>query len=137
MARRDNEAAARALVEAMVVGDDAHVAKKHGIALRTLQNYRTMLSKDPELARLFQKRSREALNATWVKELDDTLKATLTALRTHIDGLYDITPESVEAIVKAFKAASEVAIAREVLGLADHQQDAGPATPSPQDAGGA
>lgn len=122
MARRDNTVAARALVEAMLVKDDKKVAARHGITARTLTNWRAALAKDDELSAIFQDRLRDALNSSWVAELDTTLSSTLRSLRTHVEGLYEMTPESVEAISTAFEAVSEIAIAREVLGLADTSQ---------------
>ena len=125
--KRDNARAARALVDAALQGD-AQACQTHGIALRTLQNYRKLLNTDEELARFYAELSRTVTTQNWANELNLTLT---TAIRKQGDLIRDLTTSSadnISAVTGAIKALSEIAITRDVLG-AGEVDDAGDGQP--------
>ena len=131
--KRDNERAARLLVEAALHGD-VKVSEQAGITRQTIHNYRKALSEDADLLRLFIQYSNELLTRTWADELESALTLTITTLVQHISGLESFTPESIKAITEALKALSEIAMTREVLNAGQSEQNqtitsSGPADP--------
>ena len=120
MAKRDNQAAARALADWAREGfREAHVQKitaTHKVAARTLWNWKKALDTDPELAGLFRDRLNDALNKDWATHLDEALTELVQRIRT----LASDDEATLNAVVDAFRALSEVHITREVLrGAAD------------------
>lgn len=112
--KRDNERAARLLIEAMLHGD-VTAAEQAGVSRQTIYRYRKALLEDPELLQLFTEHSRELLKRNWADALDSALEQTITQLSLHIAGLPMGSPASVEVLTEAFRALSETAITREVL----------------------
>lgn len=84
--KRDNELAAKALVNA-VLQDDAKACKKHNIARRTLQNYRKALIDDAELSRVFTSHLNEATRRAWGDELAATMTDMLVSIKATIASL--------------------------------------------------
>ena len=121
--KRDNAKAARALVDAALRGD-AQACASHGIALRTLQNYRKLLDTDDELARFYAELSRTVTTQNWANELNVTLTTAIRKQGDLIRGITTSSADNISAVTGAIKALSEIAITRDVLG-AGEVSDAG------------
>lgn len=121
--KRDNAKAARALVDAALRGD-AQACASHGIALRTLQNYRKLLETDDELARFYAELSRTVTTQNWANELNVTLTTAIRKQGDLIRGITTSSADNISAVTGAIKALSEIAITRDVLG-AGEVSDAG------------
>ncbi|WP_295821719.1 hypothetical protein [uncultured Deinococcus sp.] len=121
--KRDNAKAARALVDAALLGD-AQACASHGIALRTLQNYRKLLETDDELARFYAELSRTVTTQNWANELNVTLTTAIRKQGDLIRGITTSSADNISAVTGAIKALSEIAITRDVLG-AGEVSDAG------------
>lgn len=125
----------QALVEAAMIGDRA-AATKYGVSLRTLQRYRQALQSDPSFGALFERTANTLLTRPWADDLNDALKRTVAKMLELVEK-QPALPESLEAVVKAFAAMSELELAREVLGASNRQPDAAapeagrPAPPAP------
>ena len=126
--KRDNEHAARLLIEAVMHGD-VKVCESAGVTRQTIHNYRKALSEDAELLQLFTEYSKELLTRTWADELESALTVTITKLTEHITMLELPTPESIKAITEALKSLAEIAITREVLRAGEPEQNKTPAAP--------
>jgi hypothetical protein len=113
--KRDNAKAARALVDAALLGD-ATACAQHEITLRTLQRYRAALEDDEELSRLYAELSRAVTSQHWATELNITLTTSVRKLGTLVRNLDTPSAESISAVTGAIKVMSEIAITREVLG---------------------
>ncbi|MBZ9752739.1 hypothetical protein K7W42_18005 [Deinococcus sp. HMF7604] len=113
--KRDNAKAARALVDAALRGD-AQACEHHGIAIRTLQNYRKLLETDDELARFYAELSRTVTTQNWANELNLTLTVAIRKQGEMIRGIEGGNAETISAVTGAIKALSEIAITRDVLG---------------------
>lgn len=124
--KRDNHKAARALVDAALQGD-AQACASHGIALRTLQNYRKLLETDDELALFYAELSRTVTTQSWADELNLTLTGAIRKQGAMIRGLKDDTADNIVAVTGAIKALSEIAITRDVLLSGGEDDDAGDA----------
>lgn len=125
--KRDNARAARALVDAALLGD-ATACAKHEITSRTLQRYRAALETDEELSAFYAQLSRAVTTQNWATELNLTLT---TAIRKQGDLIRDLTgstADNISAVTGAIKALSEIAITRDVLG-AGEVDDAGDGQP--------
>ena len=116
--KRDNERAARLLVEAMLHGD-VTAAEQAGVTRQTVYRYRKALLEDPELLQLFTEYSKELLKRDWADALDSALAQNIVQLSLHMASLPLGTPASLEALTEAFRALSETAITREVLRAGD------------------
>lgn len=121
--KRDNAKAARALVDAALRGD-AQACANHGIALRTLQNYRKLLETNEELARFYAELSRTVTTQNWANELNVTLTTAIRKQGDLIRGITTSSADNISAVTGAIKALSEIAITRDVLG-AGEVNDAG------------
>ena len=121
--KRDNARAARALVDAALLGD-ATACAKHEITSRTLQRYRAALDSDEELSAFYAQLSRAVTTQNWATELNITLVTLVRKLGTMTRDLPGSTAENISAVTGAVKVLSEIAITREVLG-AGEVDDAG------------
>ncbi|WP_019585251.1 hypothetical protein [Deinococcus apachensis] len=122
--KRDNARAARALVDAALLGD-ATACTKHEITLRTLQRYRAALDDDEELSSFYSQLSRAVTTQNWAQELNITLVTLVRRQEEIARDLRNPTAENLSAITGAIKALAEIAITREVLGAGDGQPDSG------------
>lgn len=112
--KRDNGAAARALVDAALT-TDAQACGKHGIALRTLQNYRAVMKTDPELARMYVEMLQLATAQDWAVELGTTFNVMTQKLRALAIDLQDANPESIAALTEAVLGMAEIVMTREIV----------------------
>lgn len=128
--KRDNELAARALVDAILF-DDRQAMAKHGIAARTLRHYRSLLTQDAELAALFTDHLKEATRRAWGAEVDAAISDMLISIKSTIASLESQTAtreEQLEILDKKMeflKLMLEPAITREVLVSGDRLPVAG------------
>lgn len=121
--KRDNNLAARLLVDAALLGD-ATACAKHKTTLRTLQRYRAALKDDPELSRLYAELSAEVTSRSWAQELDDTLASGIRKMRELIEATK--TPDSLEVVSEAVQGLAKIAITKEVLRAdSDAERDSG------------
>lgn len=118
--KRDNARAARALVDAALLGD-ATACAKHEITSRTLQRYRAALETDEELSAFYAQLSRAVTTQNWATELNITHVRKLGTMTRDLPGS---TAENISAVTGAVKVLSEIAITREILG-AGEVDDAG------------
>ena len=121
--KRDTDRAARILVDAALT-TDANACEKHGVTVRTLQNYRAALKKDAELSRIYEHMRKLALSGNWAEELEQTLNAGLQKLRALIQGAQSSDPDTIAAVTNAVLGMAETAMTRDLL--AARLQDADP-----------
>ena len=104
---RDNERAARALVDAYFT-TDAQAAAKHGISTRSIERYRARLDKDTVLSGLYDRLLDEARRRPWADELSQTLTTALRKIGTKLE---EVPAESLTDI------AQMVSLTRELMEL--------------------
>jgi hypothetical protein len=124
---QDRQSMVQMLVEAVLLGD-SKAAKKYGVTRQTLLNYRKLLKDDPSFFTLFEQTSNALLTRPWADDLDSALGKTVNKMVQMVEAQVNGEPEALEAVTKAFTALSEIQLAREVLGAANSNQDAAPAT---------
>jgi hypothetical protein len=112
--KRDNPKAARALVDA-ALSTDAQACEKHGMSLRTLQNYRVELRRDAELARIYEDMRKLALAGEWSENLNLTLNASILKLMALIQGAQSSDPETITSVTHAVLGMAETAMTRDLL----------------------
>lgn len=125
----DTDKAARVLIEAALT-TDKEAAARFGVAARTVRHYRKRLKEDAELAAVYQNYVKLAIGeknleqsvVNWVGQLNDTLSVLLTSMQNAAVGL-EPSPESLEAISKAFAVVGELHTAREVLSVGSNDTD--------------
>jgi hypothetical protein len=82
--KRDNERAARALVDEFFIGQ-RRACEKNGIAPRTLRDYKAALENDEKLAALRDAYLHEAIKRPWADELSETLSTALKRIKAQLD----------------------------------------------------
>lgn len=112
--KRNNERAARALVDAALFGD-RKACKEHKITDRTLRNYRAALENDAELSALFRFYCKEATTNNWAEEIGATLSASARKLRELVEAADTPNPETIAAVTGAVSTLAEIAMTRDVL----------------------
>ncbi|MGE0792471.1 MAG: hypothetical protein AB7S26_42750, partial [Sandaracinaceae bacterium] len=124
MSRINRELAARVLVDAISLGDRT-AADRHGISEKSVQRYRARLLTDSELSAVVQKLGREAEHG-WHFARARFLRKTLAKLESLVDAA---GVEHFEQIISALKAAGELDLATEAVGVGrgDRQQGSSPA----------
>ncbi len=131
MAKRDNEQAARALVDAALLGD-RKAAERHGITDRTLRNYRRALEDDPELSACLERCMRAALEAQEAEDraswADETSRALIQLTRDALDLWRELKLEAesftqrlevLQTALTFIKQLTEPQLVREVMGPGD------------------
>lgn len=108
MSRAKKERVAEILVDAYLTRKDAVTAKKHGISVKSLYNYRKRLDEDAELAELFREKKAVASDG-WADEVPGAMRASVTFLREAAERGERADPEMVHAIAGSMKLLSEVA----------------------------
>lgn len=120
--KRDNELAARALVDAVFIGD-AQACAKHKIARRTLQHYRKLLETDKELAQACADHLKEANRRHWGDELNDAITDMIKSIRSSIASLesqsvtYEEHTNALKLKMEFLQLMLEPAITREILSV--------------------
>lgn len=124
--RRDNQKAARALAEWARHGfsraTEGQIADTYEVAARTLWRWKDALDTDHELSALFRDRLNDHINGHWADQLDATIRASIARMADLIQTSDDLTK-----VTEAFVALSEVALTREVLHGATHEDTFTPA----------
>jgi hypothetical protein len=125
--RFNRDRAARILVDAITLGDKT-AADRHQVSEKTIQRYRERAKGDAELSALVRSHGREAEHG-WHFARARFLRKTLAKLEAMVDAA---TREDFEHVIDALKAAGELDLATEALGVGsgDHRQD--PAAPADQ-----
>lgn len=110
------ERIARVLVEATMAGPkgDAKICARHGISIRTLQNYRKRLESDDELARICAEKKAVAIES-WSQEVPAAMRASVDFLRRAAESGDPSDPQMVHSIAGSLKMLSEVAATWKVL----------------------
>ena len=132
--RFNRERAAMVLVDAITLGDKT-AAERHDISEKSVSRYRARLLIDPELSRIVQEKGREAEHG-WHFARARFLRKTLQKLEEMVDAA---TPDHFEHVIAALKAAGELDLATQALGVgtSDHQPRPSPAeAPGEPDAEG-
>lgn len=104
---------------------DAQACATHGIALRTLQNYRKLLETDDELALFYAEFAQAVTTQSWASELNLTLTTAIRKQGEMIRGLNENSAENITAVNGAIKTLSEIALTRDVLASGGEDDDAG------------
>lgn len=112
--KRDNERAARALVDAVLYGDRT-ACEIHKITDRTLRRYREALESDEELSALFDELSTQAARLPWAQQIDLTLSGASAKLLDLIQKASNPTPETIVAVTGAVQSLAEIAMTRDML----------------------
>jgi len=130
--RFDPERAGMVLAEAAFYGDSPTVAR-HGITLRTLQNWRRRLVDDAELSRYFALK-KAVLADAWLDDVNRALAAGADYVARAAREL-PLSPENLHAVAGAMKILAEATITKGALsaGHAEpHRATAGaPGAPVP------
>jgi hypothetical protein len=122
------------LVDAMYRRDDADVAKRYRMSVRTLERYRARMLEDPELTALVAEKSK-AINDRVQDELIALVReATLTATELVKKARRSGKPEHLHSVIGALKIARE-GLAEEAI-LNGSSRKARPNSPPPAPAGG-
>lgn len=127
--RFNRERAARVLVDAITLGDRT-AADRHQVTEKTVQRYRARLLTDPELSRIVQEKGRVAEHG-WHFARAQFLRRTLAKLEALVD---DASKNEFEHVINALKAAGELDLATEALGVGSRDRQQGP--PAAKDPGG-
>lgn len=129
MARRDNEKAAKALVELALGAAIEKVAERYNVTTRTLRNWRKLIGEDAELSTIFAAHIRIARRGDWGQELERTHTKALQMLGQQLD-LLELDSEVALAermtlTLSVINSLGDMQIAREVLGagVADSQEN--------------
>jgi hypothetical protein len=113
----DHDRAARLLIEAAIIGDKA-TARKHGIALRTLQRWRVKLAGDvelsSELSQAIAEKTRE-LDKAWADGIGDALRDGIRFLGRAFKEADVKDPAAIHAVAGALKLLAEAETTQRVL----------------------
>lgn len=123
--RFNRERAARVLVDAITLGDRT-AADRHKVAEKTVQRYRARLLTDPELSRIVQEKGRVAEHG-WHFARAQFLRKTLAKLEQLVEGA---TNDQFEHVIDALKAAGELDLATEALGVGSKHSQSSPTAPA-------
>ena len=128
--RFNTELAARVLVDAIALGDRT-AADRHQVSEKTIGRYRARLKTDAELSERVQELGKEAEHG-WHFARARFLRRTLKKLDEMVQ---DAKPEHFEHVIAAMKAAGELDLATEALGVGSVDRRERP--PTSEDSGGA
>lgn len=108
----NRERAALILVDAITLGDRT-AADRHQVSEKSIQRYRARLLTDPSLSAIVQEKGREAEHG-WHFARARFLRKTLQKLEELVD---KATADNFEHVISALKAAGELDLATEALGV--------------------
>ena len=109
----NRDRAAMVLVDASFYGDAA-AAKRMGVTIRSVENYRKRLETDAELVALFASKKR-LFEQSWASELPTAIRACIGFIvRAAQDGNTK-DPEMVHAIAGALKIVTDAGFAKAIL----------------------
>ena len=109
----NHERAATILAEAALIGDEK-AADNHGVSVRSIQNWRARLKRDPVLVESFTAKT-QAATTDWADGLGDTIKAGIDFLRRAANQVNPMDPDAIFAVVGAVKVLAELEMTRKVL----------------------
>lgn len=121
----DLDRAALILVEAAFFGEKP-TAKRWGINISTVRNYRARLHTDSDFANLFALKKRDFEQANWAGEIPAAIRNAVRFLERAAQEI-EVSPESAHAIAGALKILAEVQLTKEILDvrLARHFRESG------------
>lgn len=108
----DYDKVAMILVEAFLFGDE-QAAKRNGLGLRTIQNYKSRMRTTPELAEKFIQK-KEIVESDWANEIKPAMIAAVDYLKRASQS-NDTSPEMVHAIAGAAKILSGIGMTKELV----------------------
>ncbi|MCE5419172.1 MAG: hypothetical protein JJ713_00050 [Acidithiobacillus sp.] len=117
----DYDFAATVLVECLY-SDDAKIAHRYGITVRTIQNYRARMRKDARLSQIFAAK-KAAFEREWASELAPAIREAIKFLQQAARSADPGDPEAIHAVAGALKILSEVSMTREVINARLAAQD--------------
>ena len=123
----NRERAARILIDAISLGDRT-AADRHGVSEKTVQRHRARLLTDTQLSELVRAKSRVAEQG-WHVARSQFLRKTFEKLEKMVEAA---TPEHFDQVINALKAAGELELATEALGVGVVDRQQGPAAPEDQ-----
>lgn len=114
MPRKFNpERAAAALVDAAFT-DDKAAARKHGISVRSIENWRSRLNHDAELVELFAHK-KALVTKGWAARLDEAIETGIDFLIRASAQANPMAPDAIHAVAGAVKLLSEIRLTEKVL----------------------
>jgi hypothetical protein len=117
----DRELAARVLVDALTMGDRT-AADRNEVSVKTVQRYRARMRDDLVLAELVQKKGRTAEHG-WHFARARFLRRTLEKLDKMVQ---KAKPEDMPNVIEALRAAGDLDLASEALGVGSRVGEQGP-----------
>lgn len=118
--QRDNETAARALIDA-IFSDDATACRAHGITRRTLQRWRAQLGDDVELSQAFNEHLQIVNRESWGEQVNAAIVDMIQSTKASLASLESqaITREEhiqlLELKMRFLQMLLEPALTREML----------------------
>ena len=109
----NQERAAKALVDAILMGDQ-DAAKKYGVSLRTIENWRSRLDTDRHFAAFFQN-LRQAKDENWAVELPAALASCIDFLKRAGQEADAKNPDAIAAIASAAETLADMALTQKVV----------------------
>jgi hypothetical protein len=120
----DNETRAEALVYA-AYNTDQEAARKYGVTMRTLLNWRKTLEKGAELSNFFLVKRKEFNRVTTIV---DTLASTVDFLNRACSEMSPADPVAVQTMIQAFQAVHKAQSLNRILDERTHSE-----APPPED----
>lgn len=108
MATINRERAAKALVDAAVLGDP-EAAKKHGVSTKSIERWRSRVGHDPKLSAIVQE-LRQLQNQQWANEIPEALSSCIEFVKSASQIANKTDPEAIAAIVSAIETLSDVSL---------------------------
>jgi hypothetical protein len=115
---------ARILVDAITLGDRT-AADRHKVSVKTVERHRARLKVDPVLSALVRELGKEAEHG-WHFARARFLRRTLQKLDEMVQ---EAKPVHFEHVIEAMKAAGELDLATEALGVGSSARGQGPSAP--------
>jgi hypothetical protein len=109
----NQDRAAKALVDAILMGDQ-EAAKKYGVSLRTIENWRSRLDTDESFAAFFQD-LRQAKDENWAVELPAALSSCINFLKEAGQLANRTDPDAIAAISSAADTLADIAMTQKVV----------------------
>lgn len=107
------ERAAKALVDAILMGDRA-AAEKYNVTIKSLEGWRVRLETDKAFREFFQ-RLRKAKDEGWADDIPAALASCIAFLKRAGQEADPSQPEAIEAIAHAAETLSDIALTRKVV----------------------
>ena len=112
-ARVSDDRRARILIDAMYMGEK-DAAKKHGVSIRSIMNWKKELGNDSEFSTIFRKYANER-EKSWADEIPAALEASINFLKSAANEASPKNADVIKAISGATQVLSDVAITKDII----------------------